>query len=351
MPSRTGQSQATQAQKTYGDESQQAFGAGQQDISQYNNNTAQLQAGKNVGANPYLNPQYLSAVNQLRSSSLNQATNAGDQQIRALNARTGGMNGTATTGAISDMALKKARLGSELGAQQTASDWTKNIGYQQQLAQMPLAGAAAESPYFGTSSQGQNSTIGDLTQFGLAQYGPWMSALSAIGGAGGGALAGFCPAEGSHYLMADSTERPVETLRVGDWIAGIDEEAEEIEEIQSGFAEIVRVVTENGFTARNSLTHAYALARGGFTVAAKSVGKTILTALGPSKIVSVDLAGVVRVFNIITNGSHTYRADGVWALGVGDAERHVQMNHWRKIGERLRLAGEGETARPEMAEN
>jgi hypothetical protein len=41
------------------------------------------------------------------------------------------------------------------------------------------------------------------------------------------------------------------------------------------------------------------------------------------------------VFNIITNGSHTYRADGLWSLGVGDAERHVGMNEWAMIGNEL----------------
>jgi hypothetical protein len=77
------------------------------------------------------------------------------------------------------------------------------------------------------------------------------------------------------------------------------------------------------------------LPKGGFTVAARSLGKTILTADGPSQVISVEPAGKAFVFNIITDGSHSYRADGIWALGVGDAERHIGMNEWAMIGDRM----------------
>ena len=47
----------------------------------------------------------------------------------------------------------------------------------------------------------------------------------------------------------------------------------------------------------------------------------------------------VCVFNVITDGSHTYRADGMWSLGVGEAERAVSMDKWQEIGERLMQVG------------
>ena len=140
------------------------------------------------------------------------------------------------------------------------------------------------------------------------------------------------------YQMADDTERPVETLKVGELIAGIDGEPQVIKEIQSGIAETVWVETENGHETRTSLTHAYALPKGGFVVAVHSLGKTISTENGPSKIVDTTYIGKAWVFNIITNGSHTYRVDGIWSLGVGEAERHVGMNEWAKIGKRLMTA-------------
>jgi len=185
---RTGVQQNQTANQTFGNEASEAFNQGQGDISQFNQNTAQLQAGKNVGADPYLNPQYLAAVNQMRSGALNQNNNAADQKIRATQAKTGGMNSTATTGAIAGTTGATERLGNELGAQQTAQDWQKNVGYQLNLAQQPLMAARAQSPYFSGAVQGQGDALKNLTQYGLAQYGPWMSAIQAGGAAGAAAL-------------------------------------------------------------------------------------------------------------------------------------------------------------------
>ena len=92
------------------------------------------------------------------------------------------------------------------------------------------------------------------------------------------------------------------------------------------------------FINRTSRVHAFALPKGGFTVAINALGKTLLTREGQSRVASVERAGQARVFNIITDGSHTYRADGVWALGVGEAESHIDMATWNKIGDTLDMA-------------
>lgn len=162
--------------------------------------------------------------------------------------------------------------------------------------------------------------------------------IKAGGSVAGSVAAAACPVEGSLYLMADGSEKPVENLVVGDEILGVDDEAQTIEEIQSGMCYAIQIRTENGHLVRNSPTHAFVLPKGGFTVAARSLGKTILTAVGPSKVIALEPAGLARVFNVITDGSHSYRADGVWALGVGEAERHVSMDEWREIGERITYA-------------
>jgi hypothetical protein len=156
--------------------------------------------------------------------------------------------------------------------------------------------------------------------------------------AAGNIVGAICPAKGSLYLIPGDKEVPVETLKVGDEITGIDGEAQVIEEIQIAQAPILRIVTDNGFTARNSRVHAFALPAGGFVVAIHALGKTILTTTGKGKVISVEDAGMDTVFNIITNGSHTYRADGIWALGVGEAERHVSMDTWSQIGQKLTSA-------------
>ena len=158
MPSRPGQAQSTAANTTYGTQATTANTNAEADLAQASNDQTNLRSGKMVGADPYLNPQYLSAVSRLRAGALNQNTNAGDEKLRALNARTGGMNSTATTGAIGKLALDKARLGSQLGAEQTAGDWTKNIGYQLNLAQQPLQSAAEQAKLYRTATQRPGET-------------------------------------------------------------------------------------------------------------------------------------------------------------------------------------------------
>lgn len=170
--------------------------------------------------------------------------------------------------------------------------------------------------------QNTNETMLDLSK----EAANWGSAVGSFAG---------CPVAGTLYKMHDGARMAVELLVAGDKLAGIDDEPQIIEEIERGPAPIIEVTTENGIRVRNSLTHAYALPRGGFVVASKALGKSIMTELGPSEVVSVEPAGEALVFNIITDGSHTYCADGIWALGVGDAERVVNMNAWARAGRML----------------
>lgn len=181
---RTGQDENTAANKTDAAQKTTAFNAGQAGVSAYNANEAKINSGQNVATNPYLNPTYLSAVNRQQAGALDANNSAAKYQLNTLNQRTGGLNTGATQGAIRDLSLQKMRLGDQLSSQRTAQDWQNNIGYQLQQAQAPLATTSAESPYYGTATTGQNAALGNLTQFGLASYGPWTSAISALGAAG-----------------------------------------------------------------------------------------------------------------------------------------------------------------------
>lgn len=188
MPARTGQQPAQIASSTNSGEAQTANNNAQADLTQANQDQSNLRSGKMVGADPYLNPQYLAAVNQLRSGSLNQQNNAADQQLRQNQVRTGGMNSTATTGAIAKLAGDKMRLGNQLGAEQTAGDWSKDVGYQLNLAQQPLEAAKVQGGLYNTATTGLSDANKTLSQFGLASYGPWMAALQATGASGSAAL-------------------------------------------------------------------------------------------------------------------------------------------------------------------
>jgi hypothetical protein len=191
---RVGQSENTAAQKNFSSEQQQSFGNAQSDIGRFRQNQDVLNRGGQVVANPWKSAGYLSNVNRLQSGALNSEENAGNDAIARTNRRTGGLNTGATIGAEKELGLDKMRLGSQLSAERSAGDFGRNISYQTNMAAMPLEAARAESPYFGGAVSGQSGALKNLTDYGLASYGPYMAALQAAGAAASGGLqAAFMP--------------------------------------------------------------------------------------------------------------------------------------------------------------
>ena len=190
---RTGQDQATAAQQQYMQNANQAFQGNQAEIGQAIKNQSTLQRGGAVGADPWLNPTYLANQNKLTANATSGENDAAAKAIKDQNIRSGGMNTGAALATTKDLALRKMRMADTLNAQRSAGDYNKNVGYQERLAQAPLGIANAELGAYGTSTGGQSSALGDLTQFGLASYGPWNDLISGLAGAGGaigGAYAG-----------------------------------------------------------------------------------------------------------------------------------------------------------------
>jgi len=185
---RTGQNEAQQNWNTTKNQQGQAFGTGQAAVAEAKTRMDNLAAGKQAVANPWMNPNYLAAVTRATSGSLNAANDAGAAELRMQNRRSGGMNGTATAGAISDLALRKMRLGDQLTAERTAQDWNKNVAYQATQAEAPLEIARTETPYYSTGTSGMGQAAQDLTQFGLASYGPYEALIQAAGQGVGAAL-------------------------------------------------------------------------------------------------------------------------------------------------------------------
>jgi hypothetical protein len=188
---RTGQTQAQQAQQQYITNAASAYNVGQEALQSYMANEERLAKGANVGADPWLNPTYLATQNRLTANATSGENSAAAQQMRDAARRSGGTNTGATNYAIKDLALRKMRMADTLNAQRQAQDYNKNIAYQSQLAAAPLAAAQAETPYYGTSTSGQNASLNDLVQFGLASYGPWNDLISGVAGAGGAFLGGY----------------------------------------------------------------------------------------------------------------------------------------------------------------
>ena len=119
---------------------------------------------------------------------MNSEENAGKEELQRNNLRTGGLNSGATVGATKDLSLRKMRLGEQLSAERSAGDFNKNVGYQTEMARMPLAGAHAASPYFGGAVGGRSAALKNLTDYGMASYGPWQAAIQGAGGAAGAYL-------------------------------------------------------------------------------------------------------------------------------------------------------------------
>lgn len=307
-----------------------SFGAASGDIGTYLSNVnSTLAAG-----NPFESKTYLTNQNLETSGAMNSENDAEKAALGSTVAKTG-----TNSAALANTVASSARQGQRDLTQYDAGRDTANentwLNQQDKLLGDEATGSAQEAGLYGTSLSGEDSALGTAQQGADAEDAGINGMLDSGLAAGGAVGAAFCPAKGSLYLLPDGSEVPVESLRVGELIVGIDDEPQTIEEIQVGLTPILRVETEDGLVARNSRTHAYALPVGGFVVAIHALGKTILTAKGRSKVVSVTRDGEAMAYNVITNGSHTYRADGIWALGVGEAERMVDMETWNRVGNHL----------------
>jgi hypothetical protein len=337
-----------------------AFGAVPGDIAtqQGDVNNFQSQLGKFAAANPYVQGgEFQTAQNQQLADTAAGVSDATKQAVEGASVRTGANVGGAVAGA--EEAAQQAqrtmggqvaganqeRIGQEAGYNEKALGGYQVVpgmqgqvtGQQEQLANQQgdlAAGAlstdekASEMPSW---LEDENAMINKSAE-GFAQ------------GVGQG-LGSICPAKGTFYRMADDTERKVETLREGEYLAGIDGDKCLIEEIQSGETATLLIQTEDGHRLVCSRVHAFAMPIGGFTVAMHSMGKTVLTATGRSKIVRVEPHGIAEVFNVITDGSHSYCADGMWSLGVGEAERHISMEKWNRIGAQMEEQAVGDGGR------
>lgn len=74
--------------------------------------------------------------------------------------------------------------------QQHATDYLSNLNYQQGLLGEDLGTAPTATNLYGTATSGLNSANNNLTQLGLASYGPMSSLIGAAGLAGSAALKG-----------------------------------------------------------------------------------------------------------------------------------------------------------------
>lgn len=162
-------------------------------IDSFNSGLQQLKLKGNLGeVNPWLDQGYLSNVNRLNATAANSATNAAKDQLETANLRTG-YNTAATPALLTDLALKKMRFMNEQQAGRATADWDKFQDYQRWLLQSRLGPAGLNAGMFGTATSGRSAALKNLTDFGLASYGPVNQAISGAAAVGAAAVPRFLP--------------------------------------------------------------------------------------------------------------------------------------------------------------
>lgn len=284
----------------------------------------QSQLAKFSANNPYVQGGQAETVENQQLSNTADSTAAAAKAKNQTQAVRTGQNATAgvAAGEAEQQAAQRTLSADEAGATQSRlasgaqyGNEVLNAGNQIVNDQNQLGSQESGQ------AQGQESTAEQAanTPSFLDELGAGLA--SAPAAFAGGAGAGLCPARGTLYLMADGSSLAVEDLTVGDILEGIDGEQQTIWMIETAIVPIVKVTTENGLMIRCSRSHAFAPMIGGFTEAVKSLGKTVHVSGGVAKIAAVFPDDFGQVFNIMTDGSHTYRANGFWSLGVGETER------------------------------
>ena len=325
--------QATDTSKTNQAEAQTSEAATQADIG-----TQQSQLAKFAADNPYVQGGQMDAVTNRQLAGTADATSAAAVAKNQTQAQRTGQNASAgvAAGEAEQQAAQRTLGTQEAGA--TESKLAAGAKYGQDVLSAGSGITAQQEQLAALQSEASQTALSTEEQ--AAQTPSFMDELgqgliTGAGQMGSAAITAFCPARGTLYLLPNGSSIPVEELEVGQLLEGIDGDDQIIEEILTAIQPVLLIRTEDGPRIRCSRVHAFALPIGGFTVAAKCMGRMVVTAAGVSKIISVEPDGLAQVFNVITDGSHTYRADGLWSLGVGEAERQVSMDKWNEIGDRL----------------
>lgn len=315
---------------------QSSYNAAVGDIGDYKSSLA-----KYAAENPYVSGgSFETATNQRMADAAAGGAQGTQQAIQASMIRSGGNPGSAVA-AGEEIARENARgqMDAQAKAEQDRAQGLAN--YNSGVLQATAKPEEMEADLMKDQLSSEQGALGSETDTAKTPSFWQQAGLAAIqGGAQVGAA--FCPAEGSLYLMADGTEIPVERIRIGDQIRSIAGETETVELIERAMALVLRVETADGLTLRCSRVHAFALPSGGFIEAAKSLGKTVVVHKGSGRIVKVEPDGEARVYSVVTDGSHTYRANGFWSLGVGDAERQITMEEWNRIADKITIRATAE---------
>jgi len=160
------------------------------------------------------------------------------------------------------------------------------------------------------SAQGAGQTLGAAGQQAAQGKASTSGLLGSL--ATGAGIAAACPVEGTPILMMDDSERPIEQLRAGDVIRGVDGGEEVVLTTPEGSDQSCVRVSVEGETIECSVSHTLLREQGGYVTAERALGAIVKTAHSPGKVDSVETIGARRVYRLRLNRSHTYRCGICW---------------------------------------
>jgi hypothetical protein len=268
--------------------------------------------------NPWEDAAYKQNQNLVESSAATAQNDASKAALQNAVARTG-TNSASLAYNLTKMDRMKAQMLTQQQSERQANDYNKWIQLQQWATAARMDPSAAYGQQAGIGAGNMNSATGSETQLAaIPSFG--QSMLNAGAQLGGAAIGAYCPAEGAKILLFDGTEKPVEELKSGDVLMGVDGKAcPVLEDPSPRVQKVVKVESfVSGLKSRVGVMHTFMTLHGGYEFAGQIEGKKVRTGAAlrtdATTIDKVLPGGTGIVFPLQIGGTHTYRADGFWAL-------------------------------------
>lgn len=193
----------------------QSLNNANEDRNKYNAAVSNLEAA----GNPYEDPKYLANESRVAATGSHAGQNA-EKDLLDQETRRTGTNTAAAPWLRTMLGVNRERAGADALTGQYAEDQQNANAWKQWLTQAKLGAAGVDTSIYGTATGGRSSALGNLTQLGLASYGPWNAAIGAAGAVGAAAL-GKPPAAGCWIAEALYGVDDPRTLLMRFWLNNV----------------------------------------------------------------------------------------------------------------------------------
>lgn len=175
----------------------------------------------------------------------------------------------------------------------------------------PTGYAGAATGAGGAASQ----TANDIAQ---ADNSVWSSVIGGLSGVGGAAIGAWCPAYGGMILVAKDKRIPVQALRKGMLVLGIDGKLDELIETPMPKVQPCVKISAALYSTQVSEGHTFERVSGGYTIAKDALDDMVW--LGDDHECALPVTRVepltekLLCYPIKLKRSHGYNVDGFWSL-------------------------------------